>query len=202
MTQTYHQLTRQIADLQAQAEGAKRSEVAGVIAKAKEAIQVYGLTQQDLFDSKTARATKVRKPAKGPTGKKAKSAEAKYADGKGGFWVGRGKRPRWLSDLLKAGAQLEDFLASKLSGATPAPADIEPAAMPVAPETPVATPTSKKSASKKVAAKKAPAKAAAKKAAKPKYQDGTGNSWSGFGPRPKWLREGIAGGKKLEDFLS
>jgi DNA-binding protein H-NS len=183
MPQTYHQLKKHIAELQAQAEGVKRSEVAGVIAKAKEAIRVYGLTRQDLFDAKTPRATQA---SNGPKGKKPKTSEAKYADGKGGVWVGRGKRPVWLSDLLKAGAKMEDFLASKLASPGPVAAD---------------TDSSKTPAAKKGAAKKASTKAAAKKAAKAKYQDDAGNSWSGFGPRPKWLKEGIAGGKKLEDFL-
>lgn len=183
MTQTYSQLRKQIAELQAQAEGVKRSEVAGVISKAKEAIQVYGLTRQDLFDAKTNRATQA---SKGPKGKKTKSSEAKYADGKGSVWVGRGKRPVWLSDLLKAGARLEDFLASKFASSAPVAAVTE---------------SSKPPAAKKGAAKKAWTKAVAKKAARAKYQDDAGNSWSGFGPRPKWLKEGIAGGKKLEDFL-
>lgn len=183
MAQTYNQLKKQIAELQAQAEGVKRSEVAGVIAKAKEAIRVYGLTRQDLFDAKTARATQA---SKGPKGKKAKSIEAKYADGKGGVWVGRGKRPVWLNDLLKAGAKLEDFLASKFASPAPVAA---------------VTDSSKTPAAAKGAAKKASTKAVAKKASKANYQDDAGNSWSGFGPRPKWLKEGIAGGKKLEDFL-
>ncbi len=183
MPQTYHQLTKHIAELQAQAEGVKRSEVAGVIAKAKEAIRVYGLTSEDLFDAKTTRATPA---SKGPKGKKAKLSAAKYADGKGGVWVGRGKRPAWLSDLLKAGAKLEDFLASKFPGSAPVAA---------------ATESSKPLAVKKGAAKKASAQAIAKKAARAKYRDDAGNSWSGFGPRPKWLKEGIASGKKLEDFL-
>lgn len=184
MAQTYSQLTKQIAELQAQAEGVKRTEVAAVIAQAKEAIRVYGLTRQDLFDAKTTRASQA---SKGPKGKKAKSSEAKYVDGKGGVWVGRGKRPVWLSDLLRAGAKLEDFLASKF--ASPAPT----AAVADSPKAPPA---------KKGPVKRASTKTAAKKVAKAKYRDEAGNSWSGFGPRPKWLREGIAGGKKLEDFLS
>ncbi len=32
------------------------------------------------------------------------------------------------------------------------------------------------------------------------YADGNGNVWGGRGPRPKWLRDAIAGGKLLEDF--
>ncbi|WP_246294617.1 H-NS family nucleoid-associated regulatory protein [Piscinibacter koreensis] len=36
----------------------------------------------------------------------------------------------------------------------------------------------------------------------PKYSDGAGNVWGGMGPRPRWLRDAIAGGKSLEDFLT
>ena len=34
----------------------------------------------------------------------------------------------------------------------------------------------------------------------PKYQDEAGNTWSGRGSQPRWLRAAIEGGKKLEDF--
>lgn len=33
-----------------------------------------------------------------------------------------------------------------------------------------------------------------------KYRDDAGNSWSGRGPRPQWLRNALASGKALEDF--
>lgn len=40
------------------------------------------------------------------------------------------------------------------------------------------------------------------KAAKaPKYADGAGNTWGGMGKRPEWIRQALAGGKTLEDFL-
>jgi DNA-binding protein H-NS len=32
-----------------------------------------------------------------------------------------------------------------------------------------------------------------------KYKDDAGNSWSGFGPKPRWLTEAVAGGKTLEE---
>ncbi|WP_063887626.1 H-NS family nucleoid-associated regulatory protein [Pseudorhodoferax sp. Leaf265] len=32
-----------------------------------------------------------------------------------------------------------------------------------------------------------------------KYKDGAGNSWSGFGPKPRWLTEALAGGKTLDE---
>lgn len=35
---------------------------------------------------------------------------------------------------------------------------------------------------------------------KPKYADKAGNTWSGRGLQPKWLRDAIAGGAALESF--
>ncbi|WP_416136141.1 H-NS family nucleoid-associated regulatory protein [Aquabacterium sp. A7-Y] len=36
----------------------------------------------------------------------------------------------------------------------------------------------------------------------PKYQDANGNSWSGRGPRPRWLRAALENGEALESFLA
>ncbi|AKJ27059.1 H-NS family nucleoid-associated regulatory protein [Caldimonas brevitalea] len=36
----------------------------------------------------------------------------------------------------------------------------------------------------------------------PKYQDVNGNSWSGRGPRPAWLRAALENGELLESFLT
>ena len=45
----------------------------------------------------------------------------------------------------------------------------------------------------------APKKTGAKVA--PKYRDAaTGNTWSGRGLQPKWLKEALASGKKISDF--
>jgi DNA-binding protein H-NS len=41
---------------------------------------------------------------------------------------------------------------------------------------------------------------AAKSAAPALYRDEAGNSWVGRGKRPTWLRDALAGGRKLEDF--
>lgn len=35
----------------------------------------------------------------------------------------------------------------------------------------------------------------------PKYADNAGNSWGGFGKRPEWLRQALAQGRALEEFL-
>jgi DNA-binding protein H-NS len=45
------------------------------------------------------------------------------------------------------------------------------------------------------------AKPAKRAGARPaKFRDENGNTWGGRGPRPQWLRDALAGGKKLEDF--
>lgn len=47
-----------------------------------------------------------------------------------------------------------------------------------------------------------PAKKAAKAPSKPVYRDTENkkNTWGGRGPRPAWLRDALAAGKKLDDF--
>ncbi|MFN0183572.1 MAG: H-NS family nucleoid-associated regulatory protein [Aquabacterium sp.] len=53
-------------------------------------------------------------------------------------------------------------------------------------------------ASKKATGKRGPT-AGRKVAAK--YRDkATGNTWSGRGLQPKWLKQALAGGKKIDDF--
>ena len=42
--------------------------------------------------------------------------------------------------------------------------------------------------------------AAVPKKAPVKFRDGSGNSWSGRGLQPRWLKAAVAAGKKPEDF--
>ena len=35
-----------------------------------------------------------------------------------------------------------------------------------------------------------------------KYRDSNGNSWSGRGSQPRWLRSAIASGRKIEEFAA
>jgi DNA-binding protein H-NS len=117
------------------------------------------LTQDDLFGRQAA-----------AKGRPARAAGAKYSDGKGGEWVGRGPRPRWLREALAAGRSLDDFALGGRGTASAA----------------------------KPGAKK-PARKGSKSA---KYSDGAGNTWSGFGRKPKWMVEAIASGRKQEDLLA
>lgn len=55
-------------------------------------------------------------------------------------------------------------------------------------------------AAKKGAAKKRAVKQTAGEAVVARFADGSGNTWSGRGPRPGWLKEAIAQGKSPDDF--
>ncbi|ARN18601.1 H-NS family nucleoid-associated regulatory protein [Piscinibacter gummiphilus] len=117
MAKTIAQMTAEIEKLQRQIEAARSREVDGVVGRIREAIDFYGLTPEQLFGSKAKTqgngkasrrtAAKPVKPVK-PARAKVK-LPAKYADGTGNEWTGRGSTPRWLQDALAAGKSKEDF---------------------------------------------------------------------------------------------
>jgi len=85
----YSELKAQIAKLQAQADEARRSEIADVVAMIREKIVEYGLSAQDLGFAAAAR--RGRPPKKAPL-------PARYQDPKtGATWSGRGKPPKWIA---------------------------------------------------------------------------------------------------------
>lgn len=153
-TESLADIQRQIADLERRAEVARRTEIAEVVKGIRGAMDVYGLTLADIGLSGRGTRGQRKLTQRGPT-------DAKYGDGRGNTWTGRGPRPLWLREAINAGKPLEQFLLD--AKATVAP-------------------TRKASA------------------AKAKYCDGKGNEWGGRGPRPRWLRQALAEGKKLEDF--
>jgi len=84
----YAELKAQIAKLQAQADEARRNEVANVIAEIKQKIAEFGLSASDLGYAESAK--RGRPPKKAPL-------PPKYQDPKTGqTWSGRGKRPKWI----------------------------------------------------------------------------------------------------------
>jgi DNA-binding protein H-NS len=114
MTKSYTQIVKQIKALEAEAEKARRAEIDGVVTRIREAIQFYNLTAADLglsgkVKAEGAKAASPVKRKKRGAAPKAPAA-AKFSDGQGNTWVGRGKRPQWLRDALAAGKQLSDFL--------------------------------------------------------------------------------------------
>ncbi|WP_143072610.1 MULTISPECIES: H-NS family nucleoid-associated regulatory protein [unclassified Variovorax] len=170
---SYAQIQKQIEALQRQADELRAQEVDGVVARIREAVAHYGLTAEQLgYGGKSQKSTAKTLKTGG------KSAPA-YSDGLGNTWGGRGPRPRWLRDALAAGRSLEDFASS--SGTAPVKAG----------KAPKAEKTPKKA--KGVPAKKRIATA---------YRDEAGNTWSGFGPKPRWLKEALAAGKTLEQLAA
>ncbi|RYF46099.1 MAG: H-NS histone family protein, partial [Cytophagaceae bacterium] len=90
MTKTYAQLTREIQALQASAEKLRATEVKAAIAKLNESIAHYGLTADDLhFPGSTS--TSARRQGSASTRSNGSTA-AKYSDGQGNTWGGRGPR--------------------------------------------------------------------------------------------------------------
>ena len=107
-TKTYSQIQSEISQLQAQAEQLREKEKGEVIGRIKEAITVYGITAKDL--GLAARAPSAGGAAKTRPGRRRQDpAQAKFRDGAGNTWGGRGPRPQWLRDALASGKALSDF---------------------------------------------------------------------------------------------
>lgn len=160
-TRNLASIQRKISALQAQADRLLEKEKAGVIARIREAIAVYELTAAELFGTWASTRSGKRvsvTPRKGL---------ARYSDGNGNEWSGRGPRPRWLRDALEAGRSLEDFLGGAAANGSG--------------ETLRRT----RAKGRKVAVK---------------FRDARGNTWTGRGSQPRWLREELAAGGKLDDF--
>ena len=158
--------------MQKQAEKLKASEISGVVERIKVAIEHFGLTAEQLgYSGGKASSAKAKKVMSRKAGSASKSASsAAYGDGNGNVWGGRGPRPRWLRDAIAAGRTLEEFA------------------------------TEAATASGTAAKASGPKSIASKRSAKVTYRDEAGNSWSGLGPKPRWLREALEAGKALEDF--
>lgn len=171
MAQTYAQVTQKIAVLQTKAEQLRKREVAGVVERIKAAINAYGLTAEHLFGS-------VRAPNRMAVKSGKRVAKQRYADGLGNVWGGMGPRPRWLRAALAEGRQIEEFvdLGSGEAGGAPA-----------------ASSTGMKRKSVKRRARRGK-----RRATRQAYTNGT-QTWSGYGRQPKWLQDGLAGGKTLEE---
>ena len=170
MTKTYAQLAREIQALQAHAEKLRQSETKDVIARLNESIAQYGLTAQDLhFPGASASSSSSRSARPGTSSRATASSNgAKYSDGPGRVWGGRGPRPAWLREAMARGRSLESFAATgKAShggtgGIAPAKVSLPPLY------------------------------------AHPK----TGQTWSGRGPKPAWLKQSLKKrGTSIEDFL-
>ena len=110
---TYSAMLKHIADLQQQAEAMRLKEAAGVIKRVQEAMQVYGLTVEDL--KKKPKPTPKEEPrvVKKTRGGRPGKRSAKYADTNGNTWAGDGSMPVWLREQVEQGKSIEEFLIQK-----------------------------------------------------------------------------------------
>lgn len=171
MAKSYQQIKKQIEQLQRQADALRDSEIKGVVDRIKVAIAHYGLTAAHLGLGAASASPKA-------ASKRSAKASAQFSDDAGNKWSGRGPRPRWLRDALAAGRSIDEFRAgsntkSKLASAIDSLEAAKPAA-------------------KAKKAKRAPSKV--------NYSDDAGNSWTGRGPKPRWLKAALDSGKTLQDF--
>ncbi|MGK6310786.1 H-NS family nucleoid-associated regulatory protein [Variovorax sp. DT-64] len=112
MTESYQKIQRQIEALQRQADKLRKKEAEEVVARIKVAIAHYGLTAEQLGLGGTSEQGRSGARADSRATSRADSrsvASARYADGKGNTWSGRGPRPRWLREAIDGGGSIDAF---------------------------------------------------------------------------------------------
>jgi DNA-binding protein H-NS len=109
---TLTQIKQQIEQLQQQAAEIQAREKDSVLADIRQKIIDYGITAQELGLATPRAARKPRAapaPARGKGRAKAKP-EAAYRGPDGQAWSGgRGRKPRWVQEIIAAGGDLEKY---------------------------------------------------------------------------------------------
>lgn len=100
---TLAELMAQRDALDAEIQATTQTERADAIAKVRALMQENGLSLADLGGGSAGKSR-----AKDAT-KATKKVQAKYRDGAGNSWSGRGLQPRWLKAALAAGKKIGDF---------------------------------------------------------------------------------------------
>jgi DNA-binding protein H-NS len=96
---SYSELMAQAQNLMAQAEQARKNELASVIADIKAKMKQFGITTADLGGGSGKKS-----------GKSKSSAPAKYKGPNGELWAGGpGRKPEWVRTVLASGKSIEDF---------------------------------------------------------------------------------------------
>ena len=101
---TLADLLAQRSALEEKIAAVSKTERADAIAKIHALMQESGISLADLRGDKSPKGN-AEKSKGGP----AKKVAAKYKDGNGNSWSGRGLQPRWLKAAVAAGKKQEDF---------------------------------------------------------------------------------------------
>lgn len=96
---SYKELVAQAEALMAQAEQARKAELASVIADIKKKMQEFGITAADLGLSGGKKSRQVKAPA-----------AAKYMGPNGESWAGgKGRKPDWVRTIMAKGEDIERY---------------------------------------------------------------------------------------------
>lgn len=95
----------QIAKLEQQAARLREQERNGVISRILDAIQFYEIQPDELFSPKKQKRAVFPAPKK----TKQRPGVARYGDGNGNTWTGRGRKPGWFVTAIAAGATRESL---------------------------------------------------------------------------------------------
>ncbi len=88
MTASYKELLAQREALEQAIAQARQNEISTAVSKVRELVAEYGLTAQDVFPGRAAKAGAAKAVSK---------VAAKYRDAATGqTWTGRGKAPKWI----------------------------------------------------------------------------------------------------------
>lgn len=99
----YSELVAQAQALMAQAEQARKAELAEVIADIKAKMKQYGITAADLGGATSSSSKK--------SGSAKSAAPAKYRGPNGELWAGGpGRKPEWVRAVLAQGKSLDEYL--------------------------------------------------------------------------------------------
>ena len=99
-----------------QAVVARRAPIAKVRAKLTKLAKAEGYTVEELFGAAApARGRKAATKASPKAGRKLGKVAPKYRNPANtkDTWTGRGRKPRWMAELVAAGKKVEDFLIKK-----------------------------------------------------------------------------------------
>lgn len=116
MAKTLAQIQKEIQALEREAESIRTQEKSSVLVQIKESIARYGITAAELgMGGGGGSAPGAKRGPYKKRGQAAASAKptgtAKYQDGAGNTWSGRGPKPKWFKAALAAGKSPDDLKA-------------------------------------------------------------------------------------------
>lgn len=98
----YLEIQAQIAELQRKAATIRATERAQALEKIKSLMSAFDIAASEL-SSTSSKSSKTRQPQKTNASKATRKVPAKYRDGNGNEWSGRGMQPRWFKAALASG---------------------------------------------------------------------------------------------------